>query len=222
MKSALVVITDGRRQYVTQCIESAQSNLKGDFVHLFIINDADDDAYAAFLEVQFPAFTIIHHDERRGLSGAVRSAWETALVTGADYIFHLEDDFIFNRKINVDKMIRLLHCEPHLAQVLLKRQPWNDEEIAAGNIIQAYPDEHTDHSCPSGNWVEHRRLFSFNPFIAPRHVLELALAESANTLERGVTDTLLKHDYSFAYYGKRDDEPRCHHIGDQRSSGYKW
>lgn len=222
MKSALVVITDGRRQYVTQCIESAQSNLKGDFSHLFIINDADDDAYAAFLEVQFPAFTIIHHDERRGLGGAVRSAWETALVTGADYIFHLEDDFIFNRKINVDKMIRLLHCEPHLAQVLLKRQPWNDEEIAAGNIIQAYPDEHTDHSCPSGNWVEHRRLFSFNPFIAPRHVLELALEKSADTLERGVTDALLAEGYSFGYFGKRDDEPRCHHIGDVRSQNYRW
>ena len=222
MNTALYVLTDGRRDYLAQTIASAQDKLHGDFSYLLIVNDADDDAFAAHLEVAYPRFTIVHHDERLGMSGAVRSAWETALRTGADYVFGLEEDWTFNRKIKVDRMIRLLHCEPHLAQVLLKRQPWNDEEIAAGNIIQAYPDEHTDHSCPSGNWVEHRRLFSFNPFIAPRHVLELALAESADTLERGVTDTLLKHDYSFAYYGKRDDEPRCHHIGDVRSQNYRW
>ena len=222
MNNCLTVIADGRREYIEQTIASAELKLKGDFAYLFIIDDSGDFEYADWLEHTFPAFQCVHHTERRGLAGAVRSAWETAYNAGADFLWHQEDDFLITRKVKVDRLAQILHCEPHLASLTLKRQPWNDEEIAAGDIIAANRDDHTDHQCPSGHWVEHRRLFSFNPSLIPRHTLHLVLNNCRDTLERGVTDVLLAQEYSFAYYGKRDDEPRCEHKGIVRSSGYKW
>lgn len=219
---AFTLITDGRVQYVLPVMESVQAKLKANFDALFIINDSGDPTYQEFLEVNYPSFQCVHHDERRGLAGAVRSAWETAYNAGADYLWHQEDDFTITRKVKVDRLAQILHCEPHLASLTLKRQPWNDVEVAAGDIIASNAEDHTDRECPSGHWVEHQRLFSFNPSLVPRRTIELVLRECTDTLERGVTDALLANGQSFAYFGKRDDEPRCNHVGHVRSNGYRW
>jgi hypothetical protein len=120
--------------------------------------------------------------------------------------------------VDLQGMAQVLEQNPHLAQIVLKRQPWSEEEIAAGGQIEAAPEDYTDRE----GFVEHRRLFSFNPSLVARETLRLALAEPGDGLERGVTDTLLRHGYSFAYWGARDDPPRCEHIGARRSEGYRW
>jgi len=218
--NVLVVITDGRQpQTISETLESAQIKLRGEFDKTFIINDSANDEYADWLANSYPSFHIVNHETRRGLGGAVRSAWETALNAGADYVFHLEDDFRFDRKVKIDKMIQLLHCERHLAQVSLKRQPVNDVEERAGGFMQLWPvGTYTERQCETGKWVEHQSLFTFNPCVIPRRAMEPAL--STDGLERGVTDILLQHGYSFGVLGTVEDEPRVHHLGTHRSSGW--
>jgi hypothetical protein len=217
----LVVITDGRQPAtILDAITSAEEHLKCDFSARFIVDDSGDEANAEWLERTFPQFQIVHHAERRGLAGAVRSAWTTALAAGADYVFQAEDDFIYNRKVKVEKLVQLLHCEPHLAQVSLKRQPVNEHEVACGGFIQTAPDSYYDVECPSGKFVEHTRLFSFNPCLIQRAAIEDALAAGGDWLEQGITDALKAHKWTFAIWGTKDDPPRVHHIGDHRSSGW--
>src|SRR5579863_1515295 len=115
---ALMVATDGRAAYITQAIETAQQYLKGEFSRFIIINDAGDPGYSAFLDATFPTFEIVHHPERYGMSRATRSFFEEAHATGCDYIFRLEEDFVFHKTVNVKKMARLLHCEQHLSQLV--------------------------------------------------------------------------------------------------------
>ncbi len=220
--SAIVFITDGRGHYLKQAIASVQEKLRGDFTHPFIINDSGDPEYAQWLSENYPHFKIINHPERRGLGGAVRSAWENILTTDANYLVHWEDDFVLDEKVDIRDLIKILHCETHLAQLLIKRNPWGWE--VPRSWMECVGLEHfTDRSCPAGSWVESQKLFSFNPCVMPRKVLERAVIQCHdNMLEQHVTDVLLANGYKFGCYGTIADEPLCTHVGDQRSSGYRW
>src|ERR1700683_2449805 len=99
--SAIVFVTDGRGHYLEQAIASVQEKLRGDFTHPFIIDDSGDRSYWSWLDEKYPHFQIMHHPERRGLGGAVRSAWETVLTTTADYVVHWEDDFVLDERVDL-------------------------------------------------------------------------------------------------------------------------
>ena len=221
-KTAITFITDGRGHYLEQAIASVQEKLRGDFTYPFIIDDSGDPTYWQLLDEKYDRFKIIHHPERRGLGGAVRSAWETALTTDAEYLIHWEDDFVLDAKVDVRNFIKILHCEPHLAQLLIKRAPWG-WEVPRSWMECAGLEHYTDHSCPVGSWVEASNLFSFNPSIIPRRVLECAITHcTENMLEQHVTDILKASGYAFGCYGTIADEPLCTHIGDVRSPNYHW
>jgi hypothetical protein len=190
------ILTDGRTQYLEQCLKSLLPTLEA-FPH-FVIDDSGD--------------------KRRGMAGAVRACWERALESGADHYFHVEEDFTFENQSPLTEMVEVLERNPRLAQVVLKRNPWSDEEIRAGGQIEISPEDYEDRD----GFVAHRKLFSFNPSVIPRRVLELCLAEPGDGLESGFTATLLAHGYEFAYFGKREDPPRCTHIGLERSRDYRW
>lgn len=219
MSFALTVTTDGRGDYLLQAIDSLRVSLDPWPSGRCMVDDSGDQDYTDMLRERYePDFTICPHSSRRGLAAAVRLAWMQALATPARYVFHAEDDFTYREPVDLARMARLLDENPHLAQVVLKRQPWGEDEIAAGGQIEVAPDEYTARD----GFVEHRRLFSLNPSLIRREAIELALAEPGDGLERGITDTLLAHGYSFAYYGARKDPPRCEHIGVRRAAGYRW
>jgi hypothetical protein len=215
---ALAVTTDGRSDYLLQAIDSLRVSLDPWPEWRYMLDDSGDPAYTAMLVRCYPDFPIAAHSPRRGLAAAVGSVWRMALETSARYVFHAEDDFTYREPVDLVGMARVLEENPHLAQVVLKRQPWSEEEIAAGGQIEVAPEEYADRK----GFVEHRRLFSLNPSLIRREAIELALTEPGDGLERGITDTLLRHGYSFAYWGARKDPPRCWHIGERRSEGYRW
>lgn len=225
MSIVFVLRCDGRRDYIDQAVASAIDNLKAHFDRMVIVNDSGDHEHASWLEQEFPAFEFVHHAERLGMNTCVRTAFQVAIATGADAMFSTEDDFRFNESVNVKKMYRLLHCEPHLAALTLKRNPWNDQEIAAGGQIETAPDEYFDRSCVTGNWVEHDHLFSGNPSLVRVDAIKAAVnvdMPDSDTYERPAGLAMIAAGYRFAFYGKRDDKPRCEHLGHSRSSGYRW
>lgn len=152
------------------------------------------------------------------MAAAVRTAWTVALNAGAEFIWHQEDDFVLTEPLPVKAMERTLNDFPLLAQLVLKRQPWSEEEKAAGGQIELAPEEYTDRE----GFVEHRRLFSFNPSLIRAEAARVALENPGDGLERGVTDALLAARFCFGYWGVREDPPRCEHIGERRSEGYRW
>lgn len=215
----LTVITDGRYEYLKQTVTSAAINL-GRFDRRFLIDDSGDREYTSQLRRRYPEFTIVAHPERRGLAAAAQTAWHTAAATDATHLFHLEEDFTFSVPISLDAMAACLDRHPCLAQLVLKRQPWSAQEKEAGGQIEVAPDEYIQCLDGTAAWVEHRRLFSFNPTLIPRWVFDRPWGP---ILERTVTDQLLEDPTTrFAYWGHRDDPPRCEHIGISRSDGYRW
>ena len=226
MNIACVVIDDGRVNYLRQCVESIQRYVPESLVEAqILIEDEADPIYHAVLRNNFPQFDRqVHHETRRGLGGAVKSAWETALEYDVDYVLHIEGDFVLTETLPIAQMAHLLSLRPYLAQLVLKRppDPGNNVEVAAGGIIECAPDEYRE--CHDGDlvWSEHARVFSFNPMLATRSAIECALEHCTDFLEAGVTTTLLQNGYTFAFWGGKADAPKCDHVGLQRSASYRW
>ena len=156
-------------------------------------------------------------DHRLGFGGAIRAGWELVLRTNADYVFHLEDDFTFERPVPIEQMQQVLATKPNLAQMALKRQPWNESEKAAGGIIEQHPGDFTE---VRGAWTEHRRFFTTNPCLYPRWLCEKGWPEGAES-EGRFTHQLLGDGFRFALWGAKADPPWVRHIGERREGhGY--
>ena len=200
MSIAVVAIGDGREEYHLSSALSASEHLPL-FDHYISVDD---------------------HTHELGYSGAIREGWRRVLDTDAEYVFHLELDFMFLREVPLDRMIRLLDAEPHLAQVALVRQPLNDAERAAGGLTELAMSEGGKHifGDDDDQWIEHTRCFTTNPCVYPRWVVERGWPDCEQS--EGVFGISLLRDRPetrFAYWG--GGEKWVEHIGDQRTgTGY--
>lgn len=207
MNVTLLVITDGRWDYLRRTLVSAARHLEYPFADLILVDDSG--------HAEGPApdgFRIVKNPERLGLAGAIQAGWD-ALAPDTDCVFHLEDDFTFPQSVPVADMIDRLWHNADLAQVALLRQPWSAAEHAAGSIYATDPAAYQE----AFGLVWQSKLFTFNPCVYPAIV-----THDGAGLEADITDRLVADGYQFAYYGGLGDPPRCIHIGNRRSEGYKW
>jgi glycosyltransferase involved in cell wall biosynthesis len=205
---ALMVITDGRWDYLQQTLDSAADQLRCDWSQLLIVNDSGE----SFGDSGPAGWQVIDNPVRKGLAGAIQTGWDN-LDDDIDFVFHLEDDFTFPDPVDVAEMVALLEAHDDLAQVALLRQPWSPEEQQAGGIFQANPARFLQ----AEGYVAQTNLFTFNPCVYPRWV-----TFGPAGIEQKVTDDLLAAGCHFGYLGQLDDPPRCVHIGARRSAGHKW
>lgn len=99
---------------------------------------------------------------------------------------------------------------PTLAQVLFQRQPLNDIEQAAGSVVGAMDAIRMD---GTPLWL-HQHIFSLNPCVIPRWVLELGW--DINN-EAGMTKKLLDAGYWFGVW----DGQYVQHVGDRRGKSWQ-
>lgn len=194
---------------------------------LVIISDGRDDVHQRALvsaadcipfELVDQIVTVDDREHQLGFAGAIRQAWDQVVC---DWVLHLEADFTFNAPVDVAGMIALLERQPQLAQVALKRQPWNADERAAGGIVEQHPDDYIERTDRLATWTEHRRFFTTNPSIYPSRLIRLGWPQEPQSeglfTHRLLRDPLLR----FAFWGGKHDAPLVHHIGDTRAgTGY--
>lgn len=210
MTVALVVITDGRYDYLDEMFRSLDRYVTFPFSHMRIV---DDSGIPPGLARPHPErFEVIRHSTRAGLAAAVQTAW-ARLPADVDHVFHVEEDFVFTEPVDIDGMASVLKEEPRLAQLVLKRQPWSPEEVEAGGIIECAPNFYAQRD----GWVEHQRIFSLNPCLIPRDVVDAGWP-AGNEAEK--TAQLVAVGRTFGFWGDRVDPPRCVHIGSRRSQGW--
>lgn len=220
---ALLVMTDGR-DTVDDAVTAALDMLVGPITELWMHDDSGDSAHHRQLARRFPNFHHVQPAERRGFGGAIRSAWSTLRAESrAPHIFHLEDDFVIGRPVDLDAMRDVLEQRPHLVQLALRRQPWNDSERRAGGIVEQHPEAWADHADTAGrHWLEATLNFTTNPTLYRRQLLEELWPEGAESEGRfGITLRQKRPEITFGYWGARDSGVWCDHIGTQRvGSGY--
>lgn len=222
MSVALLVMTDGR-SYVHEAIASAEESLSphGAIIERYLHDDSGVQAHAIELANQYPNYQIIAPHLRQGFGGAIQNAWAfIRQASEADYFFHLEDDFTFSRQVDLLAMCRLLDIRPNICQVALRRQAWNPAEKQAGGVVEMNPDAFVEHTFMEFSWMEHTEFFTTNPCMYRREMLSLTWPGGDQSEGRfGLNMKAVGR--TFAYWGKKTDDPWVHHIGDHRiGEGY--
>lgn len=218
-------MTDGRRECISRTIPSALEHLRAPWGAMVIHDDSGSSTYRWWLNQQFGplGFEVVWNPKgRQGFGGAIRKAWsyirEELPADAGRYVFHLEDDFTFNRNVDLVEMARVLAHNPHLVQMALRRQPWNDTERAAGGIVECDPwayEERIDWS--DTQWLEHRKFFTTNPSLYPRTLCDIdwptgARSEGKFGCELFGSDSTARS----GFWGERYSGEWVEHIGSER------
>lgn len=209
-------ITDGREGLLEQTLRSFHDKVSYPFVDKLIVNDCVEPSFKKSVDnlANFYGLRVIHHEEKRGFAGVYDTAWKN--LFDADYYFGVEDDFVFNEKINIQELVFILQYNRNLAQVCLKRQAWNEEEMKAGGIIEQWPDLYEQNVVGSVKWCEHRLFYSTNPNLTPRHIV-LKGWPLAPKSESVFSQQLFRNpNIKCAYFGGKFDKPSVTHIGNVR------
>lgn len=211
---ALVVITDGRREYLTRSVASLREMMRPWPIRRLIVDDSGDLDYVVFLTEACREFSLHTHAVRRGFAGAIETAWKLAIRNPkVRYVFHAEDDFTYSTPVDLERMAGIMDAHPQLAQLALKRQPVNDHERAVGGFMQTWPSDRWDQR---DGFVEQRMHFVTNPSLVSRVAIEIALASGMPLSEPNISTALLGLGFTFGYLGTAGDPPRVQHIGEQR------
>ncbi|RKR92784.1 glycosyl transferase family 2 [Micromonospora pisi] len=224
MSIALLVITDGRDDYLAQCISSLDA-LEGPISERWMYDDTGNAAYRARLAAVWPEFRHINGGPRQGFGGAIRAAWShLAAHSTADWLFHIEQDFTFHRPVDLAAMAEVLTERPHLVQMALRRQSWNTAERAAGGVVEQHPEAYTAcHDDHGHQWLEHRQFFTTNPCLYRTELLQVGWPDReqseghfTNRLLSSGLGTVPGDQVRFGYWGARSDSPWVEHVGHQR------
>lgn len=219
----VLVMTDGRGPLIERTLAGAAEHLHGRVTRAVIHDDSGDPDYTAWCRATFPTFTVTATAGRSGFAGAIRSAWAwLAVHTSEPYVFHLEDDFVFRRPVDLDELVGVLDAHPWLVQLALRRQPWNDRERAAGGIVELHPADYTDRTDGQHCWLEHRRFFTTNPSLYRRTLTTRGWPSGPQSEGRFGVELLDAHpDWRFGFWGARDSGEWVEHIGVERAgTGY--
>lgn len=163
-----------------------------------------------------------------GFCGAIRYAWQRLREEGPsyDYVFHLEEDWRFERAFSIAHMARVLDTEPQVCQVALRRGAVPGEDTP---IIERFPLEFVDRAtgliglgrpARRQEWLEHRLFWTTNPSLYRASLLAEYEWPGPPRCEAAWTETMRSEGHTFAYWGDRHDAPWITHTGERTGHGY--
>lgn len=229
MSIAVLVMTDGRDEYLDQTVRSAMGSLTGPVTEWWMHDDTGDDEYRAGLRRRYPTFLHAGEGPRRGFGGAIRHAWSLVAATSPTrFVFHLEADFVFRRPVDLDALATVLDARLYLVQLALRRQACNGDERDAGGIVERYPDAYTPTTDGTHWWLEHRLFYTTNPSLIRRSLIDRGWPDGEHSEGRMGIDLCTNgspetraDQVRFGYWGNRDTGTWVDHIGTIRAGlGY--
>lgn len=214
MSTALLVIGNGRLDYLHDTVDAAMQHLP-EFDHYLMVDDSGDRVVRRELQRTYPDFTLLSHDQNEGMARAVQAGFDLVLMSEVDHVVWLEEDFRILKPLPIDGAIDALNQYPHLAQMLFQRQPLAPAEIEGGSVVSGMNATRVTDDF----WVQ-RHIFSLNPCVIPRYVLErYRWPEGPIGVgnETGMTNQLLADGWSFGVW----DGQYVEHEGVLRAKNWK-
>ena len=216
-----IVLTNGRGACLARMMESYETYVGTPSGT--IVDDSGDSNYREYLERDYPGWRIAPvADEACGYSAAMQKVW--SIAAEHEYVFLIEDDFVFQRAVSPGLLAEILDKNPHLFQFVLVRQPWFPHEVAAGSLLASiegmgFPLNLTG---TNGNsYLTHLRGWSTNPtvFRGSDWVRDRPWPEGEGSEYRfGLNLVQDEPGRLFAYWG--DGSEYVEHIGQRTGFGH--
>lgn len=162
------------------------------------------------------SWTIDESAHSEGFCAATRRAWTHGANSGCEFVFHLEADFLFLRRVDLTQLAAVLENTRELAQMALLRQPVNDAERIAGGLVESRPGQFEKQD---GGWLKQRSFLTTNPSLMRTEFMHRNPWPNYHEYCEGRFGIdLIKFGYSFGMWG--DGEPWVDHIGVRDGHGY--
>lgn len=214
----LMIITDGRDCF-WEMIRSFSSRVGfDDFSSIVVVDDSLSWTFSEQVSAWLPEAVLLSATEKRGFDGAVRAGWDYLKYSSNEFVFHLEDDFLFKRPVDVMDLAVFLRRHSDVCQVSLLRGPANDQETVAGGVIQVDPDSYEQKGDDLHSWIEHRKYFTTNPSLYRKSLLGRGWPVGANSEGRFSVDLFTDPFLKAAIWGQ--GEEWVEHIGIRSGIGY--
>lgn len=212
----VVVMTDGRRDYIGATVASIETNIRGPITTRLIHDDSGDADHHDWLKATFPQYDLVVTPGRSGFGGAYQHAWRHLAGVREHWIFSTEDDFTIDRLVDLSAMQGVLRERPHVAQMALRRQAWSGPEIQAGGVVELAPQAYEDQVAGDLAWLEHRQFWTTNPSLFHADVLSIGWPDGDRSEAAFAARLFSDPDRHAAYWGRRDGGPWVTHTGNYR------
>lgn len=221
----LLIMTDGRKMFIEPTLAAVdkENKLNGPVSRKLIHDDSGDVRFARWLKRTYgDEYEIYSTGRRSGFGGAIISAWKQLQNDNNEWVFHLEDDFVIQEVLPIGEMMTVMDRNPHLVQMALRRQAWNEQEKAAGGIVEQDPDSYTERDNGLFTWLEHTKFFTTNPSLYRKSLtVEHPWPTGVNSEGRYGIELFSSGYHKSGYWGPKDSAPKCLHIGEFRNGdGY--
>ena len=197
-------LTIGRRpELLRQTLTSIFDRMECD--HIIAINDFRDEETNQVFRELCPHGKLINLDKQLGHHLAVDTMYAQVETS---YIFHCEDDWLFDQPIEIEKYLQLLQNNKKATAICLRKLsdfPFSDEEKSKIQYLNTQP---LDTACliqVHEQWYG----YTFNPHIVPLQLWKDIGGFAQFKKERHVSRYLRKK----AMYNLFLKENICHHIG---------
>jgi hypothetical protein len=222
----VLIFHDGRNDYLEQTLSTfSEQVVFPSRPHTILVDDMPggrDEGFLRSIAARFGIDQVILNDENLGSFGTIMKGW-SSLPDSTEYVFHLENDFVFPARIQVHELATVLQ-EPWICNITLLRQPWFEDERAAGGLFRARPQIFRETSVRGVPVCLHQSYFGHNPGLYRREYARVipdtsrAVPGVVVSHERIYRDVLLAEDprRHFAVFGRLTDPPRVLHIGVRR------
>lgn len=212
-----------RREYLRRSLASLAEQVTGPIVQRVVYAVWEDDAIRAEIAAMaepagFYVAGPLARDWRPGHPWSRSQLWRyIGRHAVGEYVFGTEDDFLYDRPVNLEPMIETLREHPHLQQLALLRAPYFPREIEAGSIMASLPRSRFEIVSANGHSrIEHRDHFTNNPSLYRRSLAQrIEVPAVAGSEERFTHRLTADPTARFAYWG--DGQPWVSHIGEVRA-----
>ena len=216
----IIFFSTSRYEYLIPMMKSFHKNVDttGFNIHTILVDDyplrRNKEVVNLVAEV-YNIDKVIMHETNLGYSETWKRAWSEYIpAQGAtDYVFHMEEDFVFNERISLKHLVSILNNDNRLLyQISLKRNLFYSNSSDFIRNIQENTIG-TEESICDISLVLHNELFNANPCIYPYWITQEKY--EYNPQEGTILYRLnKKFEGCCALYGARACDPQITHIGE--------
>jgi len=211
-----------RREYLVHSLASLSERVSGPIVQRVIYDCwGDPEIRADLVRIgELAGYYVVGPEMRPDFTASMVAMWRyLAKRARGEFIFQVEDDFLYERDVDLRPMIATLREQPHLVQVALLRDACYPDEQETGGILGWPEPAFTRVEDNGSSYLEHRLFWTNNPSLFRRELTDTPWPSGHKSETLFGRKVLAHPEARVAFWGQGEEWIR--HIGEVRAGvGY--